>query len=257
MMTANYHTHTPRCHHAVGDEREYIENAIKAGIKLLGFSDHTPQLYENGYISPIRMTPEEAPGYVDRLRTLADEYRGDIEIHIGFEAEYFPGIFDRLRGLCRDLGAEYLILGQHCLSDESEGAVWSTSPAGEGELKKYVDVVTEGLSTGCFTYLAHPDVLRYTGGDEKFYHDEMTRLCRAAKELSVPLEINMLGLGDHRFYPSDRFFDIAAEVGNDVIIGCDAHDPAALLDEETYSRAVGMSKARGLNLLERAELRRI
>ena len=216
MMTANYHTHTPRCHHAVGDEREYIENAIKAGIKLLGFSDHTPQLYENGYISPIRMTPEEAPGYVDRLRTLADEYRGDIEIHIGFEAEYFPGIFDRLRGLCRDLGAEYLILGQHCLSDESEGAVWSTSPAGEGELKKYVDVVTEGLSTGCFTYLAHPDVLRYTGGDEKIYHDEMTRLCRAAKELSVPLEINMLGLGDHRFYPSDRFFDIAAEVGNDV-----------------------------------------
>ena len=199
MMTANYHTHTPRCHHAVGDEREYIENAIKAGIKLLGFSDHTPQLYENGYISQIRMTPEEAPGYVDRLRTLADEYRGDIEIHIGFEAEYFPGIFDRLQGLCRDLGVEYLILGQHCLSDESEGAVWSTSPAGEGELKKYVDVVTEGLSTGCFTYLAHPDVLRYTGGDEKFYHDEMTRLCRAAKELSVPLEINMLGLGDHRF----------------------------------------------------------
>ena len=73
----------------------------------------------------------------------------------------------------------------------------------------------------------------------------------------MPLEINMLGLGDHRFYPSDRFFDIAAEVGNDVIIGCDAHTPAALLDEETYSRAVGMATARGLNLLEKAELRRI
>lgn len=257
MMTANYHTHTTRCHHAAGDEREYIENAIKAGIKLLGFADHTPQFYDNGYVSPIRMMPEEAPGYVERVRTLADEYRGDIEIHIGFEAEYFPGIFDRLQGMCRDLGVEYLILGQHCLSDESKGGIWSTTPAGDDELKKYVDVVIEGISTGCFTYIAHPDVLRYTGGNEKLYHDEMTRLCRAAKELSIPLEINMLGLGDHRFYPSDRFFDIAAEVGNDVIIGCDAHTPAALLDEETYSRAVGMAAVRGLNLLEKAELRRI
>ena len=30
-MKANYHTHTVRCRHAVGDEHEYIENAIAAG----------------------------------------------------------------------------------------------------------------------------------------------------------------------------------------------------------------------------------
>jgi len=30
-MFANYHTHTSRCHHAKGTEREYIEAAIKAG----------------------------------------------------------------------------------------------------------------------------------------------------------------------------------------------------------------------------------
>ena len=40
-MIANYHTHTWRCHHADGTEREYVENAIAAGIKILGFSDHT------------------------------------------------------------------------------------------------------------------------------------------------------------------------------------------------------------------------
>ena len=41
-MRANYHTHTPRCRHAVGSEREYIEQAIEAGMEILGFSDHTP-----------------------------------------------------------------------------------------------------------------------------------------------------------------------------------------------------------------------
>lgn len=104
MMTANYHTHTPRCHHAVGDEREYIENAIKAGIKLLGFSDHTPQLYENGYISPIRMTPEEAPGYVDRLRTLADEYRGTLKSTSALKRSIFRGYSTGFGGCAATLG---------------------------------------------------------------------------------------------------------------------------------------------------------
>ena len=40
-MLANYHTHTPRCGHAIGSERQYIERAIEEGFKVLGFSDHT------------------------------------------------------------------------------------------------------------------------------------------------------------------------------------------------------------------------
>ena len=36
-MIANYHTHTPRCNHAVGSEEEYVQQALKAGIKILGF----------------------------------------------------------------------------------------------------------------------------------------------------------------------------------------------------------------------------
>ena len=38
-MIANYHTHTWRCLHAAGTEREYVENAIKGGYKILGFSE--------------------------------------------------------------------------------------------------------------------------------------------------------------------------------------------------------------------------
>jgi histidinol-phosphatase (PHP family) len=41
-MKINYHTHTTRCHHAAGTEREYVEAAIANGIKVLGFADHTP-----------------------------------------------------------------------------------------------------------------------------------------------------------------------------------------------------------------------
>ena len=40
-MIANYHTHTWRCRHADGTEREYVERAIEAALKFSVF-DHSP-----------------------------------------------------------------------------------------------------------------------------------------------------------------------------------------------------------------------
>ena len=65
MERANYHTHTPRCMHAVGSEREYLEHAIKGGIQTLGFSDHSPMPYTDGFVSGIRMTMQQMPEYID------------------------------------------------------------------------------------------------------------------------------------------------------------------------------------------------
>ena len=93
FITANYHAHTVRCQHASGTEREYIEAAIAMGIKEFGFSDHIPCPFRNGYVSHIRMTMEQAPDYVRTIRELADEYRNDIRIYVGFEAEYIPEFY--------------------------------------------------------------------------------------------------------------------------------------------------------------------
>ncbi len=55
-MDYNYHTHTFRCHHAGGEEIEYIKNAIKAGIKDFGFADHAPFLFPDDYQSWYRVS---------------------------------------------------------------------------------------------------------------------------------------------------------------------------------------------------------
>ena len=44
-MIANYHTHTKRCKHATGEDREYVEAASETGLKILGFADHCPWIY--------------------------------------------------------------------------------------------------------------------------------------------------------------------------------------------------------------------
>ena len=69
-LLANFHTHTSRCHHAVGEDREYVEAAIARGIKTLGFSDHSPYLFDGDYYSHFRMRPEEFEGYIKSLLSL-------------------------------------------------------------------------------------------------------------------------------------------------------------------------------------------
>ena len=44
-MLYNYHTHTKRCNHAIGEDREYVENAIQGGLETLGFADHAPYVF--------------------------------------------------------------------------------------------------------------------------------------------------------------------------------------------------------------------
>ncbi len=256
-MFANYHTHTPLCRHASGSVREYIESAINAGIKKLGFSDHAPQFYDGGFVSGIRMTPSEAYGYISEIRFLAEEYKGDIEVFVGFEAEYFPSIFGRLQSFCRENGVDYLILGQHCLGNEAFGE-WSSAPRSDkAKLTQYVDEILEGLSTGSFSYLCHPDVYRYAGDDEEFYASENRRLCEGAKKLGIPLEINILGLLSGRHYPSDRFYEIAKRVGNDFVLGVDAHEPSALYEHIGNAKLTDFLSRNGITPLEDIVLRKI
>ncbi len=42
MMKTNFHTHTFRCGHAVGNEEAMVKSAIEEGIEVLGFSEHVP-----------------------------------------------------------------------------------------------------------------------------------------------------------------------------------------------------------------------
>ena len=86
-MNVNYHSHTTRCHHAIGSERDYIEAALAAGLKVLGFSDHSPYIFHDGHYSSFRMRPEELAGYVSTLTALKEEYKDRIEVRIGLEAE--------------------------------------------------------------------------------------------------------------------------------------------------------------------------
>lgn len=248
-LMANYHTHTKRCMHAGGTDREYVEAAIEAGFKILGFSDHTPQAYTD-FVSRMRMTMSQLEDYVDSILSLKKEYQSDIRILLGLETEYFPALFDALLRETDNYPFDYMIMGQHWLYRESNETV-STKPRTDDEfLKNYVEQVLEGMRTGCFSYLAHPDVVNFVG-DVSIYKKHMTYLAQEMKNMRIPLEINALGFADNRFYPNKAFLEVVSEVGNDCVIGVDAHAPKMLLDGNRRQGCLELAKKYNINVLNR------
>lgn len=248
----NYHTHTTRCRHAFGKDIDYITKAINAGFSVLGFSDHAPMLFPiKEYYSSYRMFPENVEDYIKSINLLREEYQDKIQIHIGFEIEYFPRIFDKTVNWLEEIGSEYFILGQHYTDNEYEPfSHYCGNPTDNTILfDKYIEQALEGLATGKFIYIAHPDLFKYTGPDE-IYNKKMARFCREIKKLGYPVEFNLLGFAQHRNYPDKRFWEIVAQTGNDVVIGFDAHSPEVFQNKRIYNSAVKYLKKLGITPIE-------
>ena len=163
-MIANYHTHTWRCKHATGTEEEYVQAAVKRGLKRLGFADHSPYCFPDGYYSNFRMKPEDTADYANDIFTLRDRYRDSIDIRLGVEIEYYPAFFADTVSMLRDNQVEYLILGQHFLDNEMGGSAYSGIPStSTDDLQKYCRQVMDACHTGLVTYIAHPDLFHYKG----------------------------------------------------------------------------------------------
>ena len=255
-MIANYHTHTTRCRHAWGTEEEYIQNAIRRGLKIFGFSDHTPQYFPGDYYSFMRMYPEELDGYCQTVRQLQKDYQGKLEIPLVLEAEYYPAIWGELLPRLQDQGIEYLILGQHWLDNEENAYGSGRATEDEDLLRRYCRQVMEGLETGVFTYLAHPDLFHFVGSRE-IYRRHMRDLCRAAKDTQTPLEVNLLGIYHAKHYPNPDFWEVAAEEGCKVILGMDAHTPEQVLDLMPEEKAMALIRQFDLLLSETVPLKKM
>lgn len=240
-LTSNIHTHTYRCGHAYGTDEEYVLAAIDAGITFLGFSDHIgfPGLHQKG----IRQEAEMVDDYVKSLTELKEKYKDKIEIHIGYEAEYYPEFKDYYKWLKEEKGIEFFILGQHCYLDGDKFKFYVGDIKDTVSADRYVDALVEAIKSGMYKYVAHPDLFinGYQAWDDHIIA-QCRRIIEAAIEMDIPLEINLGGarwitlnnfeaiLGYHLdvdfLYPYEPFWALVATYKDaKVTIGVDAHKP--------------------------------
>lgn len=228
MQNFNIHSHTARCHHAVGSDEEYVVAAIKNGLKYLGFSDHVP--FYNDIPDCDRMRMAEMNEYLTSIQTLKEKYKDQITIYSGFECEYFPELDNHYKELLTKV--DYLLLGQHY--PNQTGTDFSES-ATDDEVLHYATLVCQGIKTGYFSYVAHPEyfMLPRTAWSSACT-EAITTICKTAKEFNMPLEINLKGLsyGKHDFedettyfYPNKNAIPLIEKYENDCVFGLDCHNP--------------------------------
>jgi histidinol-phosphatase (PHP family) len=260
-MRTNYHTHTSRCHHASGSDEDFVLSAIKGGFEELGFSDHTPWKYLTDYVSPIRMTVDELPDYVNSIRSLEAKYKDKIKIRLGLECEYFPDYIYWLKNTLKEYHIDYVIFGNHFYNSDEKFLSFASHTDSIDMLDLYEESAVEGIESGLFAYMAHPDLFMNSYPEFDRHCTIVSRhICRAAARNDVPLEYNIgatsaSNVGGIAASPSPEFWRIAKNEGCTAIIGLDAHDHKDLETMKNYDQAVSTLQELGIKTIDRLPLK--
>ena len=238
----NLHTHSFYCKHGSGTIADYVEQARKEGLKLLGFSEHCP-LPDREYQKGNRMDYEDLPFYENDIkeaqRKEAERAEDTITILTGAECDWLPEEQNFYEELLHKRNYDYLSISVHEMFDPAtgkDGYLGYFKSMDVKTLTRYVKTYTDGLRSGIFTFGCHPDL--FMAGYRRWDADVIAAskdIIQCAIDCDIPLEFNDLGLrkkpivaddGTVRApYPVEDFWALARDMGVKAITNSDAHYP--------------------------------
>lgn len=229
----DYHTHTTRCGHAVGTMAEYVEAAIAAGIREIGFSDHIPLYWmpEAKRDPGFAMQMEELEAYVADVCRLRERYP-EIPIRLGIEADFIPGREEELARILRRFEWDYVIGSVHFIGDWAFDDPSRVNRYAEWDISelyaKFFTLEQMAAESGLFDILAHIDLIKKFGHRPshdlgRLYADVAERIARAG----VAIELSTAGLRKPvgEVYPNPTLLAECCRRGVPLVISSDAHSP--------------------------------
>ncbi len=226
----DYHMHTYLCGHASGKPKQYVEHAIKLGLKEIGFSDHAPMVSHRD--ATVTMSDEELPLYYYMIEEVREHYKDQIRIKIGIEADFIPTFEEKTKKIIQSYPYDYVIGSVHYIGD------WGFDNSNEQDkLKKlnindiyrnYHKLLRKSAESGMYDIMAHTDLVK------KFGHfpteditAEIITTAKVFKQNNVAIELNTSGLRKpvKEMYPSLSTLSIYFQEGVPLIFGSDAHAP--------------------------------
>lgn len=246
-LPADYHMHTPLCHHAKGEPTEYAARAVALGLREIGFSDHSP-MARDGF-DQWRMEFSRLDDYVAAVRRAQADHPG-LTIKLALEVDYLPGHEEWIRHLATLHPWDYFIgsvhyLGSWDIDNPEKISEWKKRPAWE-VWSAYAEMLERAAGSGLFDIIGHADLPKkfaiYPDRDATALFEPMLRTAAARK---VAVELNTAGLRKDckEIYPSLSILRLAHECGVAITFGSDAHAPEEV--GMNLADAVALAKTAG------------
>ena len=165
------------------------------------------------------------------------------------DRQYALDMIHWLKEKIKEYQLDYILFGNHHYHTDEKFPYFGHHTENLDMLELYEESAIEGMESGLFCCLAHPDLFMrsYPQFDR---HCKLTsrHICRTAARLHIPLEYNIGYVAYNeahnlQTYPCPDFWHIAANEGCTAIIGLDAHNNKDLETPVYYNRAIEELKA--------------
>ena len=237
-MKIDCHMHTPLCGHAFGAPIEYAKYAHSQGFDLITFTCHIPMEWEAFGQAGIRMRRDQLDGYVEMIKETAELMKPEgLEVLCGIEAEVFPdeAHMEPMDQILNEYNWDFVLgsLHAHC---RSYGEWLKTKKVKNDTLIAdcYFRHLIDGVESGRYDSIAHPDVIRTYGVVGEFIPEDNEEVIRdflaAIVQQDMCMEINTSGLnkGAYQVHPDPLILDWASEIGVKLTMGSDSHRPDSI-----------------------------
>jgi len=238
------HAHTPLCKHATGAPEDYALRAEARGLRGIVFTCHCP--LPDGHSRQWRMDPEQFDHYVALIAGARERLQGRVDVRLGLESDYFPGIEPWLERLHARAPLHHVLGSVHTQTAPYRAAYYR-GDAWDYQ-KTYFQHLAQAAESGLFDTLSHPDLVKNEAPDEwdfvRIRPDVERALDRIART-GVAMELNTSGLNKAfpEMNPGRDMLRLMAERGIPVVLGADAHRAERVADR--FKEALWMLEAAG------------
>ena len=220
------HMHSPLCKHARGPLSAYAEQAEKKGLRGITFTCHSPM--PAGWDAGLRMTLAQLPQYVEMVESARVEFAGRVEVRLGLESDYFPGMEAWIDELHSRADFSYILGSVHALTKEYKAKYLEGSTRLEYE-KSYFENLANAAETGLYDCLSHPDIVKIANPKLYDVADHLDTIKRSLDRIAatgIAMELNTSGLNKSypEMNPGDVMLREMALRAIPVVIGSDSHD---------------------------------
>ncbi|MCB8984668.1 MAG: histidinol-phosphatase [Ardenticatenaceae bacterium] len=221
------HMHTPLCKHARGTPEEYAAVAARRGLAGIIFTCHNPGPSPD-WSPQVRMSIDQLDEYVEMVAQARETWHGRIDIRLGLECDYVPGIEGWLEDLLSRADFHHVLGSIHAPLDYYRDAYDHGDPFAFQQI--YFEHLAQSAESGLFDTLAHPDLVKnvfpHNWRLDRLLNDIRRSLDRIAAT-AVAMELNTSGLHKRIREMNPNPTMLAEMKARDipVVLGSDAHEP--------------------------------